>query len=111
MNQLDTLQDQDLSLSEWLVELSGVDPSEIQEMNVSESLPSSTPGPVAYKKQPIPVALRWQVFERDNFTCQKCGSRQFLSADHIIPESKGGPTILENLQTLCRSCNSRKGTQ
>lgn len=59
----------------------------------------------------IPIALRWQVFERDNFTCLGCGSRRLLSADHIFPLSKGGQTILENLQTLCRSCNSRKGTK
>lgn len=64
-----------------------------------------------YKKQPIPVALRWEVFARDNFTCRECGSRKFLTADHVIPESKQGPTTLENLQTLCQSCNSRKGNR
>jgi 5-methylcytosine-specific restriction endonuclease McrA len=38
----------------------------------------------------------------------KCGSQWELSADHIHPESKGGPTTIENLQALCRKCNSRK---
>jgi 5-methylcytosine-specific restriction endonuclease McrA len=51
------------------------------------------------------------VFERDDFRCLKCGSRRNLNADHIHPESKGGPTTLENLQTLCRGCNSRKGAR
>ena len=32
-----------------------------------------------------------------------------LTLDHIIPESHGGHTTAENLQTLCRSCNSHKG--
>lgn len=32
-----------------------------------------------------------------------------LQADHIYPESKGGPTTLENLQTLCKPCSIRKG--
>ena len=62
-----------------------------------------------YSKQPIPEALRWEVFQRDNFTCKHCGARDHLRADHVIPERKCGPTTLENLQTLCRRCNSRKG--
>lgn len=63
------------------------------------------------KKQPIPVELRWLVWDRDNFTCLMCGSRKHLSIDHIIAESKGGPSTLENFQTLCRSCNSKKGAR
>ncbi len=62
-------------------------------------------------KQNIPDHIRWAVFERDNFTCKVCGSRRYLAVDHIVPESKGGPTTLENLQTLCKSCNSRKGAR
>jgi len=62
-------------------------------------------------KSKIPTALRWAVWERDNFTCKRCGSRRDLTCDHIVPESQGGPTIEENLQTLCRRCNSRKGTR
>ena len=64
-----------------------------------------------YSKKPIPPDIRWQVWERDNFTCQDCGSRKKLEVDHIYPESKGGVLELSNLQTLCKSCNSRKGTR
>lgn len=60
-------------------------------------------------KTPIPAALRWLVWERDNFTCQHCGSRKHLSVDHVIPESKGGMMVIANLQTLCTPCNSKKG--
>ena len=60
------------------------------------------------RKIDIPNELRWTVWERDNFTC-KCGARKFLSVDHITPESEGGSTELDNLQTLCKSCNSTKG--
>jgi hypothetical protein len=63
------------------------------------------------KKSVISHRLRWEVFLRDNFTCRKCSVRTDLSADHIIAESKGGKTVLDNLQTLCRSCNSKKGTK
>lgn len=59
-------------------------------------------------KIPIPKALRQAVFKRDSYTCQHCGSQDRLCADHIIAEVRGGPTTLENLQTLCRTCNSRK---
>lgn len=63
------------------------------------------------RKTPIPTYLRWQVFERDNFTCQHCGARRYLEVDHIIPESKGGPTTLANFQTLCGDCNRKKGAR
>jgi hypothetical protein len=63
------------------------------------------------KKAPIPTDLRWEVWKRDDFRCQGCASRDNLSADHVIPESKGGPTTVDNLTTLCRSCNSRKGAR
>lgn len=64
-----------------------------------------------YEKQRIAPALRKAVFERDAYRCRQCGGWDNLSADHVTPESKGGPTTLENLQTLCRVCNSRKGTR
>ncbi len=65
------------------------------------------PGP----RTPIGKNLIREVFERDAYRCQHCGGWDKLSVDHIIPESKGGPTVLENLQALCRSCNSKKGAR
>ncbi len=59
-----------------------------------------------YKKSNIPAKLRWEVFQRDDFTCKSCGSRSDLAADHIQPEIDGGLTVLENLQTLCRNTKS-----
>jgi hypothetical protein len=67
------------------------------------------PLPVFSFKEPIPPEIRWQVWERDNFTCQHCGSRRDLTVDHIFPERLGGTITSTNLQTLCRKCNSRKG--
>lgn len=66
---------------------------------------------VVVKKEIIPADVRWAVWERDNFTCQRCGVRKHLSVDHIHPESKGGKATVENCQTLCRSCNSKKGNR
>jgi len=62
-------------------------------------------------KTAIPDSLRWGIWERDDFTCQHCGTRRYLSVDHVTPEIKGGTTTADNLQTLCRRCNSSKGAR
>lgn len=49
------------------------------------------------------------VFAGDGYACRACGSTDDLTVDHVIPRAKGGGHELANLQTLCRSCNSRKG--
>lgn len=72
---------------------------------------ANDPSPVGYNKEPIPESLRWQVFERDGYACKHCGCKSMLRADHIIPEVCGGAATLENLQTLCVRCNSRKGVR
>jgi DNA-directed RNA polymerase subunit RPC12/RpoP len=66
---------------------------------------------VRRKKRRIPRRLAKLVFERDAYRCVTCGAHIDLTVDHIVPESKGGPTTLENLQTMCRSCNSKKGAR
>ena len=63
------------------------------------------------RKAVISDRIRWDVWERDDFTCQSCGVRRDLSVDHILAESKGGALDPDNLQTLCRPCNSRKGAR
>jgi hypothetical protein len=64
-----------------------------------------------WTKKPIPPEIRWQIWERDSYKCQHCGSSEDLSIDHIFPEHLGGTLDLSNLQTLCRSCNCKKGTK
>jgi 5-methylcytosine-specific restriction endonuclease McrA len=62
-------------------------------------------------RQPIPPELREFVFRRDGNRCGECGTTDDLTLDHVHPWSLGGPDTPENLQTLCRSCNSRKGAR
>lgn len=57
--------------------------------------------------------LRYQILNRDHYRCVVCGRSAKedgvkLHVDHIIPVSKGGKTIPENLQTLCEDCNLGK---
>ena len=53
--------------------------------------------------------LRARVFARDGLRCRECNSEERLEIDHIMPWARGGRTEYENLQTLCRDCNARKG--
>lgn len=62
-------------------------------------------------KRPVPPALRMAVLRRDGYRCVICDADNDLMADHVIPESAGGPATFENLQTMCRSCNSSKGSR
>jgi 5-methylcytosine-specific restriction endonuclease McrA len=55
--------------------------------------------------------IREFIFKRDKFKCLKCKSNNKLCIDHIMPISKGGENVLFNLQTLCHSCNSAKGSK
>lgn len=65
----------------------------------------------------VNTAQRYKVMERDDFSCVKCGRSPAtekgvrLEIDHIKPYSKGGETVISNLQTLCRECNLGKGNR
>jgi len=56
---------------------------------------------------------KYAILEKDmrriyNGSCFRCGTKDNLSADHIVPISKGGNHSAGNLMTLCRSCNASK---
>jgi 5-methylcytosine-specific restriction endonuclease McrA len=55
-------------------------------------------------------ALRLAAKRRDGFKCVSCGARGQLEVDHIVPVRKCPELsfVLENLQTLCVACHSRK---
>jgi len=46
--------------------------------------------------------------EQFNHRCANCSEEKFLTKDHIQPLSKGGTDYIENIQPLCRNCNSKK---
>ena len=88
-----------------------------------------------FKKATIPERLKSAVIIRDRGVCQNCGKKAIIyewgavsypryrayerkwginisfEIGHIIPESQGGATVLENLILLCRFCNRNLGTK
>ena len=57
---------------------------------------------------------RFNVFERDQNTCQYCGGvfdRKDLNLDHVIPKHRGGPTSWENIVCSCVPCNTKKANR
>lgn len=59
-------------------------------------------------RQAIPSAVRREVWRRDGGKCAKCGSREDLEYDHIIPIAKGGSNTVRNIELLCEICNRSK---
>ena len=59
-------------------------------------------------------SIKNKVYRRQKCKCAICGEYypiEKMDADHIIPWSKGGSTIEENCQMLCKSCNRSKGVK
>jgi len=57
------------------------------------------------------VNIKEIVFGMYGKKCLACGSEKNISLDHIIPIHKKGTNTIDNLQPLCKSCNSKKGTK
>ena len=63
------------------------------------------------RKKKVPFSKK-NVFKRDHFTCQYCGSSDGeMTLDHVCPRSKGGESTWKNVVCSCSVCNSRKGSQ
>lgn len=60
---------------------------------------------------PLSNTIRRRIYERDGRVCKQCGAQHGLSIDHIIPISKGGNSVDDNLQVLCMTCNARKNNK
>jgi len=57
------------------------------------------------------VLSRRNIMRRDNFICQYCGKKSDLTIDHVLPKSRGGRDVWENLTTACEKCNVKKGNK
>ncbi|HKX33070.1 MAG TPA: HNH endonuclease [Blastocatellia bacterium] len=57
------------------------------------------------------IANRHRILARDRHRCQYCGRHGTafdLTLDHILPKSRGGRSLAENLVASCKACNNRK---
>ncbi|WP_299308700.1 HNH endonuclease [uncultured Croceicoccus sp.] len=79
----------------------------------SPSLDMQIPSVIALreyvKPSEFPAFTRFNVFLRDRFECQFCGSPKQLTFDHVVPRRLGGKTSWENIVAACAPCNMRKG--
>lgn len=69
--------------------------------NFSDQIPSN--------KKYISKLKRSIIFKMQGNNCLCCGKLGDIGIDHIVPISHGGDNNIDNLQVLCRSCNSKKG--
>ena len=65
--------------------------------------------PAKIKRPEISKRKRNIVFDAFGRQCLGCKSYDDICIDHVIPLSKGGNNRTDNMQPLCRSCNSSKG--
>ncbi|TKW65825.1 MAG: HNH endonuclease [Paracoccus denitrificans] len=63
------------------------------------------------KPQKRVAFTRFNLFLRDAFECQYCGSKGDLTFDHVVPRSRGGITSWENVVAACSPCNLRKANR
>jgi len=90
--------------------------SEYEEVVHSPSLEMRLPSVISLKEyvqaNRRPAFTRFNVFLRDAFACQYCGTpsrTEDLTFDHVVPRSRGGHTTWANVVTACSTCNLRKG--
>lgn len=77
--------------------------------NLRRKFTSSENAADTYARLRIPEQVRIEVWRRDGGKCAKCGSREYLEYDHIVPISKGGSNTARNIELLCEKCNRSKG--
>jgi 5-methylcytosine-specific restriction endonuclease McrA len=79
----------------------------------SVSLDMKIPSVIALRQyvrpSEFPAFTRFNLFLRDRFVCQYCGSPDHLTFDHVVPRRLGGRTTWENVATACAPCNMKKG--
>jgi len=83
----------------------------VRSPSFSMRLPSVVSLKAYVKPARHPAFTRFNVFLRDKFQCQYCGSREDLTFDHLLPRSRGGRTTWDNVVTACAGCNLTKSNK
>ena len=111
-----------LSLCSWQDAVKSVF---LERVSIIESYDKKVHSPTTSFKLPSVIALkdyvmpqrqpaftRFNVFLRDNFTCQYCYkffSANELTFDHLVPRCMSGKTTWNNVVSACTKCNLKKG--
>lgn len=82
---------------------------EIHSPSIALRLPSVISLKRYVKPAKYPAFTRFNLFLRDEFSCQYCGTLEELTFDHLVPRAQGGTTRWDNVVTACAPCNLRKG--
>ena len=100
---------------EWVNSDSLVQPQENVEELSAADINTQTPSTKRRTRREISDRQRFRILVRDGFRCKACGASPLiqpgveLHVDHILPWSKGGETIDDNLECKCKQCNLGKG--
>jgi 5-methylcytosine-specific restriction endonuclease McrA len=87
---------------------------EIHSANQTWRLPSVIALKEYVSRDMTPTFSRYNVYLRDNFTCQYCGQEfetKHLTFDHVLPRHHGGISSWTNVVAACSPCNHRKGSK
>lgn len=99
---------------EWVSVQESYNPEYTKKKN-SPLVEAAAPQVKRKSRREISDRQRFRILVRDGFRCKSCGISPLeqygtqLHVDHIIPWSKGGETVDENLETKCAQCNLEKG--
>jgi len=67
-------------------------------------------GYMVYRPHPRVRLNKREIFRRDQSYCQYCGrTSTHLTLDHVLPKTRGGEYVWENLVSACPQCNRGKG--
>ena len=86
---------------------------EINSATQSWRLPSVVALKDYVRRDQTPTFSRYNVYLRDDFTCQYCGGEfetRLLTFDHVIPRAHGGKSLWNNVVAACSPCNHKKGS-
>jgi len=104
-----------VKLNQWLQQDRHDNTSPSRSINPEQKQIHERAATLAESKTRVMPAIRWQVFQRDQWKCVSCGRGShdgaILHVDHILPRSRGGLDTLDNLQTLCDICNIGKSNK
>jgi 5-methylcytosine-specific restriction endonuclease McrA len=88
---------------------------DVRTVNVVFKMPAVVRLLRAFRRHKKPVKFsRVNIYARDKYRCQYCGGKAPISEltyDHVVPRSRGGRTVWENIVTCCYECNRKKANR